>query len=262
MVTMRRGLGRRIGIVLCAIVLVVALIWGVALVQVTLLLPRNAQRDATAGLAAGVAELADLAAADAAILDEEFGEPVGAERRLRCAIHPVDSGWFTSDHRQRCTLIEVEYREVPVGPTDQRLTAAEAAALTLRSVDSWSEGDGATGELLGDDGTCQEVLRSEVDSSGDGHGFPIDDPEADLHAVLVTDPAAVEDCALPYLISARLLDERTITDPSASAPELPDGAVSLVIVRSMKVSSSSLGCLPLPVFCQPPTTSVRMPDSF
>ncbi|MGY5766661.1 hypothetical protein ACXET9_15875 [Brachybacterium sp. DNPG3] len=269
MTASRRRLRKRIGIMLCAVLLVAVLIWAVALAQVTLVLPYAAKRDAEAGLSAGMKELERLAGEDAAALDATFGAPIGAERTLRCTIDRIDSGWFTTDHRQRCELLEIEYRRVPAEPADAPLTTEESAARLLGATGAWSdESAGTPGEKLDDQGACRQVLGATADlrrAGPRGGGMPIEHPEARLHAVVLTDPRSAVDCAAPFRGGRPPVDERTITDDRMHAPDDLDslaGIPLLVVARSVRVSSSSLGCLPLPVFCEPPTTHVRMPASF
>ncbi|SLN05215.1 hypothetical protein FM106_30140 [Brachybacterium faecium] len=45
------------------------------------------------------------------------------------------------------------------------------------------------------------------------------------------------------------------------APAPPDGARLLVVVRLARISSSSLGCLPLPVVCEPTADEPQLPDA-
>src|SRR5699024_12037871 len=52
--------------------------------------------------------------------------------------------------------------------------------------------------------------------------------------------------------TARALGAISAEDPSSTEPTVPEGARLLVVVREARVSSSPLGCLPLPLFCESP----------
>src|SRR5699024_5421956 len=130
-----RRIGRRVGQVLLALVLVALLIWGIGLFRVLGPLPRAAQgqagRRAADGLQARPAqeqadqgyehvleEFTRLAAADAEVLDAEFGAPLGTLRTVTCSVEPSDRGWFVAEHRNDCSLRELEVRAVPDGVHD------------------------------------------------------------------------------------------------------------------------------------------------
>ena len=74
------------------------------------------------------------------------------------------------------------------------------------------------------------------------------------------------DCTLRRLeVRAVAQDAPEAADRAANrlrdAPSPPDGARLLVVVRHARISSSSLGCLPLPVFCEPTADEPQLPDA-
>src|SRR5699024_3360949 len=85
-----RRIGRRVGQVLLALVLVALLIWGILFFRVLVLLPRTAQEQAAQGYELMLKEFTRLAAADADVLDAEFGAPLGTLRTVTCSVEPSE----------------------------------------------------------------------------------------------------------------------------------------------------------------------------
>ena len=74
------------------------------------------------------------------------------------------------------------------------------------------------------------------------------------------------DCTLRRLeVRAVAQDAPEAADRAANrlrdAPSPPDGARLLVVVRHARISSSSRGCLPLPVYCEPTADEPQLPDA-
>lgn len=246
----RRGrIGRRIGQVLLALLLVSLLVWGVMFLRVFVLLPRTAQDEASEGYELMLEEFAQLAAADAAVLDPEFGAPLGTVRTVDCAVDSSDRGWFVADHRNDCSLREIEVRGVPEGATDP---AVRATAL-LDEVEAWQ---GDPGYLFTADAQCTGAGESRLPADD---RVPVNLPNIDLAAVVVADLDALDSCLDDYSRSPRTLERTTFQDQRGSAPTVPDGTQLLIVVRDARISSSSMGCLPLPMFCQPAVTAPQLP---
>lgn len=242
---------RRAARILLAVILVGVLLWGAMFLRATVLRPRAAQQEATGALALAEADLDALAQEDAAALDPELGAPVGRTRTLQCALEPTDQGWFVADHRQRCTVHEVEVRAVPLDLADP---SARTGAL-LEQEAGWEQESGPL-VLAGTD--CTIVGEDSV---------PADDqlevmiPEVHVAALLVDDLDEVEGCLDPDAPSLRALDSDSRELASTPVPADASGQHLLVIVRQELITNTSLGCLPLPMFCEPPVSGVRMPDA-
>lgn len=247
----RRRIGRRFGQVLLALLLVALLIWGAMFLRVLILLPRTAQHQANQGYELMLEEFTRLAAADAAVLDEEFGAPLGTVRTVACSVEPSDSGWFVADHRNDCSLRELEVRAVPEAEQD----AAVRAASLLKQSQTWQ---GEAGYLLAAESRCEQAgeVRVPADDS-----VPVAQPSIDLAALVVEDLDALDPCLRDRVPGARTLGAITVQDPDSTEPTVPQDARLLVVVREARISSSSLGCLPLPVFCEPPTDEPQFPDA-
>src|SRR5699024_3152680 len=110
-----RRVGRRVGQVLLALVLVALLIWGISFFRVLVLLPRTAQEQAYHVYEHVLEEFTRVVAADADVLDAEFGAPLGTLRTVTCSVEPSDRGWCVAEHRNDCSLREFEVRAVPDG---------------------------------------------------------------------------------------------------------------------------------------------------
>lgn len=245
-----RRLGRRAGRVLLVAALVVLLIWGVMFLRVLVLLPHTAQQEASEGYELTAEEFAGLAAADAELLEAEFGPALSIERTVHCAVEPADSGWFTVDHHNRCTLREVELRAVPESVDDP---GARASAL-LGEAEAWQ---GEAGYLIGGEESCAVAGQSRLPADGTVPGSA---PNLSLAAVVVEEPGDLDSCLTDLGPSARALGSATAEVPGGSAAAGPDGTRLLALVREARISSSSLGCLPLPIFCEPAVSEPRLPD--
>lgn len=248
--SMRRRIVRRIGQALLAAVLVVLLIWGVMFLRAFVLLPRTAQQEASDGYELITEEFTRLAAADAELLDAAFGPALGTERTVHCAVEPADSGWFTVDHYNECALREIELRAVPEDVSDP---GARAGAL-LGEAEAW-QGE-AEHLVVGEEG-CTVAGESRLPADA---AVPVNQPDIALAAVVVAEPGDLDSCLTDPGPSARALGSATAEVPGSSLAAIPDGARLLVVVREARISSSSLGCLPLPVFCEPAVSEPRLPD--
>lgn len=244
-----RRLGRRAGRVLLVAALVALLIWGVMFLRVLVLLPHTAQQEASEGYELIAEEFAGLAAADAELLEAEFGPALSIERTVHCAVEPSDSGWFTVDHHNRCTLREIELHAVPEGVDDP---GARASAL-LGEAEAWQ---GEAGYLIGGEESCAVAGQSRVPADD---AVPVNRPNISLAAVVVAEPGGLDSCLTDLGPSARALGSATAEVPGSSTT-IPDGARQLAVVREARISSSSLGCLPLPVFCEPAVSEPQLPD--
>lgn len=247
--TRPRRILRALAKVAPGVVVLILVIWAGLFFRVLVILPSAAEDDATTGLQAALAELPPLAQADASVLDPDYGPPVATRREVDCAVEPSDQGWFVADHTQSCRLWELEYRVVPAGES------AGTAAEQLRGTPAWSEAGSATPRQRD---TCTLAAESWVPAS---ENIPVWSREVRMHAVVTTDPDGYRDCVHRQASTGRTLDSRTVTDPATEGQriDVPEGTELLVIVREVWISTSSLGCLPLPLFCQPATTSVRPP---
>lgn len=247
----RRRIGRRIGQVLLALLLVALLIWGVMFLRVHVLLPRTAQREANQGYELMLEEFAQLAAADAEVLDAEFGAPLGTVRTVAFSVEPSDRGWFVADHRNDCSLRELEVRAVTAVEQD----AVERAASLLEEEHVWQ---GDAGYLLAAEPSCATAGEARIPADD---GVPVPQPSIDLGALVVEDLDELDPCVSDHGPSARTLGAITAQDPRSTVPTVPEDARLLVVVREARLSSSSLGCLPLPLFCQPATDQPQLPDA-
>lgn len=247
----RRRIGRRIGQILLALLLVALLLWGAMFLRVLVLLPRDAQEQANQGYELMLAEFTQLAAADAEVLDAKFDAPLGTLRTVVCSVEPSDSGWFVADHRNDCSLRELEVRAVPEDAQD----AAERADAQLEETQTWQR---ESGYLLPAETPCEQAGEARIPADD---SVPVTQPSIDLAALVVDDLDALDSCVRDHGPSARTLGAITAQDPRSSAPTPPEGARLLVVVREARISSSSLGCLPLPLFCQPPVDQPQLPDA-
>ena len=245
-----RRVGRRVGQVLLALVLVALLIWGISFFRVLVLLPRTAQEQADQGYEHVLEEFTRLAAADAEVLDTEFGAPLGTLRTVTCSVEPSDRGWFVAEHRNDCSLREFEVRAVPDG---EHGAGAQSASLLEESA-AWQA---EPGHLLTAESSCEAVGEARIRADDD---IPVAQPSIDLAALVVDDLDALEPCLRDSGPTARTLGAISVEDPSSTEPTVPDGTRVLVVVREATTSSSPLGCLPLPVFCESPTDQPRLPD--
>lgn len=243
-----RRLGRRIIQVVLAVAVVMLLIWALMFLRAFVLLPHAAQQEATTGLQHARENLEQLAADDADVLDAEVGAPSGTVRTISCAVGPVDQGWFVDDHLNQCTLLEMEIRQVPEGAD-----ATAGIAGELSEVEAWQGKDA----FLLDTDSCEEIAGSRTAAD---ERIPVSSPQVSLAVVRVGSLDALDECLRDPGPSARSLDAETLSDPTSTQPDVAEDAELLVVVRSLRISNSSLGCLPLPVFCQPATTTVQMPD--
>ncbi len=230
--------------------LVVLLIWGVLFFRVLVLLPRTAQEQADQGYELVLKEFTRLAAADAEVLDAEFGAPLGTLRTVTCSVEPSDRGWFVAEHRNDCSLREFEVRAVPDG---EHGAGAQSASLLEESA-AWQA---EPGHLLTAESSCEAVGEARIRADDD---IPVAQPSIDLAALVVDDLDALDSCVRDVGPTARALGAISAEDPSSTEPTVPEGARLLVVVREARVSSSPLGCLPLPVFCESPTDQPRLPD--
>lgn len=240
------------GRVVLALLLVALLIWAGLFTRVFLWLPWSAQKEANTGLHAAMADLPPLVDADAEALDPEFGEPVVTKRFVDCRVYPADRGWFVADHKQNCHLWEIEHRVVP----EDAASPVDAAAEQLQQVDAWAEAEGMTPR---ERETCTLVAESAAPAS---EQIPVWSKEVRLFAVVSTGPDGFRECVPTPGKGIRDLDAVIVDDPNADRTDaaVPADAQQLVIVRQVWISNSSLGCLPLPVFCEPATTDVRPPS--
>ncbi|MDN5822438.1 MAG: hypothetical protein L0H39_13255, partial [Brachybacterium sp.] len=247
-----RGLiGRRIGQVVLALLLVALLVWGVMFLRVFVLLPRTAQHEASEGYELMLEEFAQLATADADVLDAKFGAPLGTVRTVVCSVEPSDRGWFVADHRNGCSLRELEVRAVPAGGQ----STAEQAGSLLEEEQAWQAD---AGYLLAAESPCVPVGEARVPADD---GVPVPQPSIDLAALVVEDLDELDSCVSAHGPSARTLGAITAQDPRSTVPTVPEDARLLVVVREARLSSSSLGCQPLPIFCQPATDQPQLPDA-
>lgn len=246
----RRRIGRRIRQALLALLLVALLIWGAMFLRAFVLLPRAAQDQANEGYELMLEEFTRLAAADADVLDVEFGAPLGVLRTVVCSVEPSDSGWFVSDHRNDCSLRELEVRAVPADEQD----AAERAGSMLEDVEAWSAD---AGYLLLAESSCEQAGAARIPADTD---VPVAQPSIDLGALVVQDIDAIGSCLRDHGPSTRTLGAITVEDPRSEVPTVPEATTLLVVVRHARISSSSLGCLPLWVFCRPTVDQPRIPD--
>ncbi|WP_394215307.1 hypothetical protein [Brachybacterium vulturis] len=247
----RRRIGRRIGQVLLALLLVALLIWGLMFLRVYVLLPRTAQREANQGYELMLEEFAQLAAADAEVLDAEFGAPLGTVRTVACSVEPSDRGWFVADHRNDCSLRELEVRAV----TGDEQDAVERTVSLLEAEQAWQ---GDAGYLPAAESSCAPAGDVRIPADD---GVPVPQSSTDLAALVVEDLDDLDSCLHDHGPSARTLGAITAQDPRSTVPAAPEDARLLVIVREARISSSSLGCLPLPLFCQPATDQPQLPDA-
>lgn len=245
-----RRIGRRVGQVLLAFVLVALLIWGILFFRVLVLLPRTAQEQADQGYELMLKEFTRLAAADADVLDAEFGAPLGTLRTVTCSVEPSDRGWFVAEHRNDCSLRELEVRAVPDGGHD----AGARAASLLEAGRAWQA---EPGHLLTAESSCETADEARIPADSD---VPVAQPSIDLAALVADDLDALDPCLQDSGPTARTLGALSVQDPSSTEPTVPDGTRLLVVVREARISSSPLGCLPLPLFCEPPTDQPRLPD--
>lgn len=237
--------------ILLALLLVGVLLWGAMFLRATVLRPRAAQQEAADALALAEADLDALAQEDAAALDPELGAPVGSTRTLQCALEPSDRGWFVADHQQRCVVHEVEVRVVPQDLADP---AARSGAL-LEDEAGWVQEAGPL-VLAGTDCTIVGEASAPADEQ-----LEVMTPEVHRAALLVDDLDGVEGCLDPDAPSSRALDSASRELASTPVPADASGQRLLVIVRQELITNTSLGCLPLPLFCEPPVSSVQMPDA-
>lgn len=245
----RHRIGRRIGQLLLAALLVALLVWGAMFLRSFVLLPRTAQQEASDGYALMTEEFTRLAAADAELLDAEFGPVLGAERTLHCAVEPADSGWFTVDHLNQCILREIEVRAVPEEVTDPR-PRAEAV---LGDADAWQA---EPGYLDLEEESCSLAAQARLAAD---EAIPVALPDISLAAVVVSEKGELDSCLADPGPGARALGSMTVQAPGSTLTEVPDGTRLLVVVREARISSSSLGCLPLPVFCEPAVSEPQLP---
>lgn len=240
---------RRAAKILLALLLVSVLLWGVMFLRATVLRPNAAQQEAADALALAESDLDTLAQVDATALDQELGAPVGRTRTLACTLEPTDQGWFVAGHRQRCEVHEVEVRVVPSDLADP-----ETRSGALLEEAGWEPEHGPLA-LTGTE--CAIVGEDSVPA--DEH-LDVMTPETHLAALLVDDLTEVEDCLSMDVPTSRSLDASSRELASTPVPADAAGQRLLVIVRQELITNTSLGCLPLPLFCESPITSVRMPD--
>ena len=185
------------------------------------------------------------------MLDPVFGPPVVTIQEVDCEIAPRDRGWILAEHAQDCHLWELEYPTVPADVDDP-----EGAVLAqLEDTPAWSAAPQASsGQRTG----CREIAESSVPAN---ENIPVRNRQVRLFATTTATPDGYLPCVPRSGNAHRSLGELTVTDPAAtiSRADLPEGVELLVIVREVWISSSSLGCLPLPPFCEPATTTVRPP---
>lgn len=242
---------RRGARILLALLLVAVLLWGALFLHATVLRPRAAQQEAADGLALAETDLDALAQTDAAALDPAFGAPVGRSRTLQCSLEPSDQGWFVADHQQRCVVHEQEVRVVPAGLADP----SAASGALLEDEAGWT---GEAGPLVLAGTDCTIVGE---DSAPADERLEVAGPEIHRAALLVEDLAEVDECLRQAGPSSRALDSAARELAATPVPSDASGQRLLVIVRQEQITSTSLGCLPLPLFCEPPVTSVRMPEA-
>ncbi|ATG51360.1 hypothetical protein CFK38_07335 [Brachybacterium vulturis] len=246
-----RRIGRRIGQMLLALLLVFLLIWGLLFLRALVLRPHAAQQEATAGLEWARAELAGLSAEDAAALDAEFGQRLGTTRTVHCGVEPSDAGWWTVDHRNTCTLREIEVRAVPAAMEEP----AGVATALLADVSAWQ---GEPAYLVVPDPRCDPAAEARVEADAQSAPFRSD---IDLAAVVVEGlPALREGCLDEPGPSHRAVGAVSLELPE-SAPPAEGAGARLVVVREARLSDTSLGCLPLPIFCQPAVDEPQLPDA-
>ncbi|MGP9538888.1 hypothetical protein ACT3SP_12810 [Brachybacterium sp. AOP43-C2-M15] len=254
----RRRMRRLLARLVLGLLLVIALVLSLMLLRVHLLLPRTAQQEATEGYERASSAFADLAAADAAALDDEFGAPLGTSRTVACSVGTAEQGWFVVDHLNTCVLREVETRAQSGALED---SAARAAQL-LSGVPAWQEQEGY---LLSPDPSTEESGGSACASVVESR-LPADDgvsgreESIDLAAVVLADPGSLDPCLRGMSAGGRALEESIVEVPNGAEEIDTDGGGALVVVRETRLSSTSLGCLPLPLFCEPATTTPRLPD--
>ena len=243
-----RRIGRRIGLVLLARLLALLLIWALMFLRVLVWRPHVAQQEATAGLERARSELDRLAAADGAALNERFGAPLGTTRTVLCELGRVESGWWVVGHSNSCTLREVEVRAVP----EDRPGPAREAIRLLADVPAW-EGE-RYGGLIRAGATCAPAAATRVEVEQPGLS------DVQLAAVAVEDLGALhEDCVEEAGASARAIDAAGAALPE-SAPPADTPGDRLVVVREVGFSHTELGCLPVPLVCEPAVSEARLPD--
>src|SRR5699024_2111436 len=112
------------------------------------------------------------------------------------------------------------------------------------------------GHLLTAGSSCETADEARIPADSD---VPVAQPRIDLAALVADDLDALDPCLQDSGPTARTLGALSVQDPSSTEPTVPDGTRLLVVVREPRPSSCPRGCLPLPLFCEPPTDQPRLP---
>lgn len=203
--------------------------WLVWLVAQPPVLQARARADLAAGLDAQRAPFEAAVREDAGLLAAELGEPAGQQLGYTCAVAHIDQGWMVVRYRQECTL-----RAVTFYPTTRTPAEIEARIVTMPTAEQrfgkrWRDPESVK--------RCRSLFSSTPTTTirhwdAGCRGTPVPTP---IGAVWVTFNALPEG--------------------------VPGGEGSWIVVdRTARVSTTELGCRPLPVFCVEPFDTPAVVD--
>ena len=208
----------RIVLIVIAALLALWLAW--YLLQ-PVVLRNRASADAAAGVQQHRAAFESEVEQDEALLRPVLGEPAGARYGYVCEVVHDDQGWIVSDWRQECSL-----RSQTWYPATQSVTALEAAIAARPGAEA-RFGERFTKSPARD---CSRLFSVGRDTA----------------TVIYRDPA----CAQPFSDPTTRFAAVDWTTLPAGVPAA--GQNYLVVTREQRISNTSLGCAPTPLFCQAP----------
>ncbi|MFT4228003.1 hypothetical protein [Micropruina sp.] len=195
--------------------------WLVWLVAQPPILQARARADLAAGLDAQRASFEASVHEDARLLAAELGEPAGRQLGYTCVVAHSDQGWMVVRYRQECTLRAVTFYPTTRTPAETEARIAALPSAEQRFGKRWRDPESVQ--------RCRSLFYSTPTTAirhwdADCRGNALRTP---IGAVWVTFDALPQD--------------------------VPGDKGSWVVVdRAARVSTTELGCRPLPVFCVEP----------